>query len=71
MTPTTEGAIQNVLIGGNHLVSLIGADHPAHTVDYDTAREHYRIRRQAPGWDAYEAWVCWKSIMELRDVIEA
>lgn len=61
--------LQRVLVGGNHLALLIGADHPPHTANHETARAHYHIHRK--GQDAYEAWCCWKTIMELRDAIEA
>lgn len=65
--------LQRVLIGGNHLALLIGADHPLHTVDHQTALTHYHSGRgrAGRGQDAYEAWCCWKTIMELRDAIDA
>lgn len=57
-------SLERVLIGGNHLALLIGADHPPYTASHDDALIHYRQNH-----DAYEAWCCWKTIMELRDVI--
>lgn len=53
-------ALERVFIGGNHLGIIIGADHPPHTADHDEARKHYTDRP-----DIYEAWCCWKSIMEV------
>lgn len=55
--------LNGVLRGGNHLASLIGSDHPPYTATYDDAYAHYRTR--ACGWNAYEAWCCWKRIMML------
>ena len=58
-------AIQRVLRGGNHLALLIGADHPPYSATCDEALEHYG------SCDAYEAWCCWQTIMQLRDAIQA
>lgn len=54
--------LERVLIGGNHLALLIGADHPPYSASHDEALEHYRQNH-----DGYEAWCCWRTIMELRD----
>jgi hypothetical protein len=53
-------ALESVMVGGNHLALLIGADHPSFEDDYDTARAHY------DGGDQFEAWCCWRSIMQAR-----
>lgn len=64
---TLEAAMEQVMISGNHLPSLIGADHPAYDVDCGKAREfYYRTRRPL----AYEAWCCWRTIMRIRDELE-
>lgn len=60
-------AFERVLVGGNHLGLLIGADHPPYTATHDDARSFYYARNRK---DAYEAWCCWRTIMELRDVLE-
>lgn len=52
-------ALKQVLIGGNHLATIIG-DHPPHTAAHDEALKYY-----GPS-DAYEAWCCWRTIMEAR-----
>jgi hypothetical protein len=53
-------ALRSVMIGGNHVALLIGADHPSHTVTHDEALAHYGAG------DQYEAWCCWRSIMHAR-----
>lgn len=55
-----EEALQSVLIGGNHLALLIGADHPAYGTDHFAALEHYGVDGQ------YEAWCAWNAIMLAR-----
>lgn len=65
MTDIPHALLERVLIGGNHLGLLIGPDHPPYTASHDDAMAHYFPKRH----DAYEAWCCWKTIMELRDVI--
>ena len=52
-------ALERVLIGGNHLALLIGPDHPPYTATHDDAMAHYQSNH-----DAYEAWCCWRTIME-------
>jgi hypothetical protein len=55
-------ALRSVMIGGNHLASILGADHHLpHTVSSLDALEHYGAG------DKYDAWCCWKSIMKARD----
>jgi hypothetical protein len=65
MTQKLISAISEVLIGGNHLALLIGADHPLHTASSAEALEHYGAG------DRYEIWCCWRAIMRLRDAGEA
>lgn len=55
-------ALRSVLIGGNHLATIIG-DHPPHTASHDEALEHYGAG------DAYEAWCCWRAIMNARSAL--
>lgn len=59
-----EDALRYVMIGGNHLGLIIGADHPSHEADHDSARKHYAGRHEM-----YEAWCCWRAIMQARDVL--
>jgi hypothetical protein len=54
-------ALERVMIGGNHVALLIGMPHPPATATHEEAREHYRTRLES-----YEAWCCWKTIMEAR-----
>lgn len=59
-----EAALQNVLIGGNHVALLIGADHPPYQWEPHEALDHYGAGGE------YEAWCCWRTIMKARDVLE-
>lgn len=58
-------ALGEVLIGGNHLALLIGADHPPYTATTGEALTHYGAG------DAYEVWCCWRSIMHAREALAA
>jgi hypothetical protein len=60
-----EAALSSVLIGGNHLALLIGADHPLHTASHDEARAHYG------SGDIYEIWCCWRAMMNAGPVLDA
>jgi hypothetical protein len=53
-------ALETVMIGGNHLVSIIGVPHPAGGMAHDHVLAHY-----GPGHQ-YDAWCCWNAIMEAR-----
>lgn len=57
-------ALTKIMVGGNHVALLIGADHPPHTASHEEALEHYGAG------DKYEAWCCWRTIMEARDVLQ-
>ena len=59
-----EAALRHVMAGGNHVALLIGADHPPYTTTHDKALTHY-----GAGY-AYDAWCCWKAIMEARKALE-
>ena len=59
-----EAALRGVLIGGNHVALLIGVGHPPHTATHEKALTHYGAG------DAYDAWCCWKTIMEARKALE-
>lgn len=61
--PDMMEALNRVLIGGNHLGLVIGADHPPHTATHDEARKHYGAG------DKYEAWCCWREIMNARSAL--
>lgn len=56
-------AIDGVLVGGNHLGLLIGADHPPYGATHAEALEHYGAG------DRYEIWCCWNAIMRLGKAI--
>ena len=60
-----EAALDSVLIGGNHLALLIGADHPLHTASHEEAMAHYGSR------DIYEIWCCWRTMMNAGPVLAA
>lgn len=53
-----------IMVGGDHLALLIGADHPPYTAEPDEALAHYG------SYGAYEIWCCWRSIMSARHLIE-
>lgn len=57
-------ALEKVMVGGNHLGLIIGADHPPYTASHEEARAHY-----ADAIWTYEAWCCWKTIMEARPAL--
>ena len=58
--PDMMEALESVLIGGNHLGLVIGADHPPHTATHEDAQRHYGAG------DKYEVWCCWRAIMNAR-----
>jgi hypothetical protein len=60
-----EAAIRAIMVGGNHLVGLIGADHPSYRASYAEALRHYGQDRQGE----YDAWCCWRSIMQAREFL--
>jgi len=55
-----RAALETVMIGGNHLVSIIGATHPQTGSHYEAALQFY-----SPG-HKYDAWCCWNAIMLAR-----
>ena len=57
-------ALEKVMVGGNHLGLIIGVDHPPYTASHEEARTHY-----ADAIWTYEAWCCWKTIMEARPAL--
>ena len=60
-----EAALQKVMIGGNHLATIIGATHPQAGTHPAGALEFY-----GPGHQD-DAWCCWNAIMEARAALEA
>ena len=58
-----RAALQNVMIGGNHLAQVLGIGHLAAGSSYETALEFY-----GPGPN-YDVWCCWNAIMEARAAI--
>ena len=63
--PVMKEALEDIMVGGNHLALLIGADHPPYTSDPQEALEHYGAG------DTYEVWCCWRSIMLARQALAA
>lgn len=59
-----RAALEDVMIGGNSLAQIIGADHPPHGTPYSEALAHYS------GGVKYEAWCCWNTIMQARAALE-
>lgn len=59
-----RAALINVMVGGNSLAQIIGADHPPHGTPYGEALAHYGSGVK------YEAWCCWNSIMQARAALE-
>ena len=55
-----RAALEDVMIGGNSLAQIIGADHPPHGTPYSEVLAHYG------GGVKYEAWCCWNTIMQAR-----
>ena len=60
-----EAALRDVIIGGNHVALLIGVGHPPHTETHEKVLTYYGAG------DAYEAWCCWKTIMEAHKALES
>ena len=60
-----EAALQKVMIGGNHLATIIGATHPQAGTHPAGALEFY-----GPGHQ-YDAWCCWNAIMVARAALDA
>ncbi len=60
-----RAVLEKVLVGGNHLALHIDADAPSYKVDFESALEYF-------GDDgvAYDAWVCWATIMNTRDTLD-
>ena len=54
-----RAALERALIGGNHLATLIGVDHPLDTATHYEAAAHYAHTNNING---YEAWCCWKAL---------
>lgn len=55
-----RAALESIMVGGNSLAQIIGADHPPHGTPYNEALAHYGSGVK------YEAWCCWNSIMQAR-----
>jgi hypothetical protein len=59
-----RAALETVMIGGNHLVGIIGATHPQTGSHYEATLQFY-----GPG-HKYDTWCCWNVIMEARAALE-
>ena len=59
-----RAALESVMIGGNHLATIIGATHPQAGVHHEAALQFY-----GPGHQ-YDAWCCWNAIMQARAALE-
>ena len=60
-----EGALERVMVGGNHLALIIGADHPPFDAGVIWAMNVY-----GASTDKYNAWCCWSEIMKARAALE-
>lgn len=58
-------ALAGVMLSGNHLALLIGADHPSYSARPSDALEHYGAG------DQYEIWCAWRAIMHARTALAA
>ena len=58
-------ACKHVLTGGNHVALLIGSNHPPYMATLHQVSSFYLPHHP----DKYEAWICWRSIMQLRDCL--
>jgi hypothetical protein len=59
-----RAALGRVMVGGNHLATIIGATHPQTGSHYEAALQFY-----GPGHQ-YEAWCCWNAIMQARAALK-
>ncbi|MEJ0015690.1 MAG: hypothetical protein WDN25_03840 [Acetobacteraceae bacterium] len=66
MTPPAElrRAIDDCLIGGNHLSSLLGADAPPASASTAEAISHY-----GPESPTFQLWMTWRAIARLRQAL--
>ena len=53
-----------VFVGGNHLVEVIGPDHPPAGTEYEKVMGHYKSRQK------FNSWCAWNSIMIAREALE-
>lgn len=61
--------LESIMVGGNHLASALigmlgaGETFPGYLTDPDVARANIK------DVDRYDCWVCWSTIMKVRDAI--
>lgn len=70
-----ERAIETMLVGGNHLASvLIGELGGGFADRFPPTADHEEVRRQMAfdgiDHDVYEIWCCWNAIMSARKMID-
>ena len=57
--------LERIMVGGNHLASaligLTGGPPPSYRLSLEEARPLFKSS------DVYDAWVCWRTIMLVRD----
>lgn len=53
-----------VFVGGNHLVEVIGPDHPPAGTEYEKVMGYYKSRQK------FNSWCAWNSIMIAREALE-
>lgn len=59
-----RAALQGIMIGGNHLATVIGIGHLAAGSSHEAALDFY-----GPGPN-YDVWCCWNAIMQAREALE-
>lgn len=57
-------ALDLCMVGGNHLATHVDMDGPDWRASPDVALEHYGAGL------AYDAWCCWASIMQAREIAD-
>jgi hypothetical protein len=57
-------ALNNAMVGGNHLATIIGAgDHPPYVATFGTGLSHYG------SGPVFDVWCAWRGLMLLRDAV--
>lgn len=59
-----KAAVEKMLIGGNHLATHIDPEGPDWHEDHSLALDFYEAG------PAYDAWCCWRAIMQAREMLK-
>ena len=59
-----RAALRDVMVGGNHLATVLGIGHLAAGSSHEAALDFY-----GPGPN-YDVWCCWNAIMQARAALE-